>query len=263
MKEKEERDRVQTVLRNARNLSLNVEVDEQFEQESRQLVKWVVNSQFCARCLKPFVYVSLNPFAVRAQHHCRLCGNCVCFECSPFSVPVGRDRVLRACKQCFLLVESLQNENNFSAKRQHSVGQWQAFVVLFQQLQCEKQRLLNEANQHLLQQLKYMDGAEKFSDIDNDNDDNDNDDDSSLESPRLLPIDYNSNDEKKDDDNNNNIENELKLKEREKHCERILNDIQSMKNLLNQVLQSIPNNNNNNNSNNEIKLKNSIQRNLQ
>lgn len=73
------------------------------------LATWQPDTANCARCNQAFSRI--NP--VRWRHHCRLCGGCVCDDCSPDRVrlkyPVQRPGsaretgVVRVCHACYLI----------------------------------------------------------------------------------------------------------------------------------------------------------------
>ncbi|WP_188795046.1 FYVE zinc finger domain-containing protein [Dyella nitratireducens] len=72
------------------------------------IAAWQADTPRCARCNEEFS----RAFPVRWRHHCRLCGSCVCDDCSPDRVrlryPVQRPGdareagAVRVCHQCYV-----------------------------------------------------------------------------------------------------------------------------------------------------------------
>ena len=60
--------------------------------------QWVPNGQsaLCSRCQEPFSWLL-------RRHHCRLCGNLFCSDCTPYSTPIpafGWKNPVRVCVAC-------------------------------------------------------------------------------------------------------------------------------------------------------------------
>jgi NADH pyrophosphatase NudC (nudix superfamily) len=128
----QERRAVETAYNNAKLLSNNtIDDDLAFENGVKTLVEWVERARFCARCLRPFVYATLNPYSLRTQHHCRLCGNAVCFECASLMLPVGRQRTLRCCRRCFGIVRQLENSLQTDVNRKKMVFECNTVYVSY------------------------------------------------------------------------------------------------------------------------------------
>ena len=59
--------------------------------------KWVEDGPKCLHCSKRFT-------ATIRRHHCRMCGDLVCFQCAPNERPIielGYKEAVRVCLKCF------------------------------------------------------------------------------------------------------------------------------------------------------------------